>query len=270
MKLFRGIISIFSVLVLVTGCLQVETTLHVRKDGSGTISEQVMMSKVFVNMMEEFAQSFQDSASSEEFTLFKEDDIVSDAKSYGENVSYVSHELISNESWEGYKAVYSFTDVSKIMLRPDPDSKVDVGVDVDESQMEKDFFSFSFAGGETAELIINRPEFEPDTGMTDEAEEIAEENNDQAGEQFLKMMEGMSIKVAVEVEGAILNTNAGYVSGSEITLLQMDFEEMMKDKENFKEFSRKKPKSIEEMKEFVEKFPGMKLETGNPVTIKFN
>jgi len=271
MKLLRGIILIFSVLIFSTGCLKIETTLHVNKDGSGTISENVMMSRIFADMMKEFAQAFQDSASTEEFSLFKEEDIVKDADGYGKNVSYLSHDFISDENWEGYAAVYSFTDVSKIILRPDPDSKVDVGVDVDESQVEKDYFSFDFTRGETAELKINRPEIKPDTGLTGaDEEEFTEENNDQDGEQFLKMMEGMSIKVSVKVDGEILNTNASYVSGSDITLLQMDFDEMMKDKESFKEFTNKKPKSIEEMKEFLEKFPGMKLETGNPVTIKFN
>jgi hypothetical protein len=89
------------------------------------------------------------------------------------------------------------------------------------------------------------------------------------GDEFLKMMEGMSINIAVEVDGSIVNTDASYVENSKITLLQMEFDEMMKNKEDFKEFKDKEPKNIEEMKEFLEKFPGMKLEIEKPVTIKF-
>ena len=48
------------------------------------------------------------------------------------------------------------------------------------------------------------------------------------------MMEGMSIKVKVGIEGNIVNTNASYVDGSEVTLFQMDLSEMMKDKKTLK------------------------------------
>jgi Cu/Ag efflux pump CusA len=89
------------------------------------------------------------------------------------------------------------------------------------------------------------------------------------GEEFLKMMEGMKINIAVQVDGKISSTNASYVDGSNITLFQMDFGEMMKDKESFKEFKNKEPKNIEEMKKFLEKFPGMKIEVEKPISVKF-
>jgi len=43
----------------------------------------------------------------------------------------------------------------------------------------------------------------------------------------------------------------------------------MKNKEKFKEFKNKEPKSIEEMKEFLGKFPGMKIEIEKPISVKF-
>jgi len=45
---------------------------------------------------------------------------------------------------------------------------------------------------------------------------------------------------------------------------------MMKNKDNFKEFTNEQPKNVDEMKEFLEKFPSMKLEIEKPVKIKFN
>jgi hypothetical protein len=83
------------------------------------------------------------------------------------------------------------------------------------------------------------------------------------------MMEEMSIAVSVDVEGKIVNTNASYVDGSKITLFEMNFAEMMKNKEAFKEFKNKEPKNIDEMKAFLEKFPGMKIQIDRPVKIKF-
>jgi len=85
-------------MLLFAGCLQVETTLKVNKDGSGIISEKVLFSKTFVNMMKDFAQAFQDSASTEEFSMYQEEEIINDAKDYSENVVYVSHDKIDNEN----------------------------------------------------------------------------------------------------------------------------------------------------------------------------
>ena len=105
---------IFPLLMLFfAGCLQVETTLKVNKDGSGNINEKVLFSKTFVNMLKDFAEAFQDSTSTEEFSMFSEEEIIADAKDYGENVTYVSYKKIDNENWEGYQATYSYDDITK-------------------------------------------------------------------------------------------------------------------------------------------------------------
>jgi len=271
MKISRWITIAFATAVLFNGCIQIETTLFINKDGSGTINERVVMSKAFVNMLKEFALSFQDSTSKEEFTLFKDDEIIDDAKNYGADVNYVSHNFISDENWEGYTAIYSFNDVSKIKISPDPDDKVEVGMGDEETGQAKEFYYFSFIQGDIAELIIDRPEIEKDKGESEGIEQDeTEEINDEIGDEFLEMMDGMSIKIKVGVDGNIVNTNASYVDGSEVTLFQMDFSEMMKDKDNFKEFTNKEPKNLDEMKEFLEKFPSMKIEIEKPIKIKFN
>jgi len=272
MKKLKLLLTFIFLSLLMSGCLQVETTVHVGENGSGTINEKVLFSKTFVNMIREFAQSFEDSASAdkEEFSIFKEDEIKADAKDYGENVKYVSHELISNEKWEGYKVIYSFDDISKVKITPDPDSKVAIGDEGSEIPPEEDYYFFRFVKGDIPELIIDRPEIKltSEAGEENNTEET-EQNDGETGEEFLKMMEGMSINVTIEVEGKILSTNANYVDGSKVTLFEMDFGEMMKDKEAFKEFKKKEPKNIEEMKEYLEKFPGMKIEVEKPVSIKF-
>jgi len=271
MKNLRTMLIYASLTLLLVGCLQVETKINVAKDGSGTINEKVLLSRTFVNMMKEFAQAFQDSASTEEFVFFKDDEIIADAKDYGEEVKYVSHELINDDNWEGYEVVYSFNDVTKIKIQPDPGSKVGMGDEEGEATADKEYYFFKFKKGDVSELIIDRPPIE----LNSESEEnkdtanTSEQNDEEMGEEFLKMMEGMKINIAVQVDGKIASTNASYVDGSNITLFQMDFGEMMKDKESFKEFKNKEPKNIEEMKEFLEKFPGMKIEIEKPISVKF-
>ena len=259
--------------MFIAGCLQVETTVKVNNNGSGTINEKVLFSKAFIDMIREFSQSFNDSASAEteDFSFFKVDEIKADAMNYGENVLYVSHELIKSDKWEGYQAVYSFDDITKIKLDPDPDSKVSIGEEGDKPSTEEEHYFFKFVGGDNPELIIDRPEIELTSEIEEEtASEEAEQSDEEMEDEFLKMMEGMKISIAVEVDGSIVSTNASYVEGSKVTLFEMDLGEMMKNKEAFKEFKKKEPKNIEEMKEFLEKFPGMKIEVEKPISIKFN
>lgn len=273
MKKIIFLFNIALITVLFIGCLQVDTTINVKKDGSGTINEKVFMSKTFVNMMKEFATAFQDSSTTaeEEFSLFKDDEIMADAKEYGSDVKYVSHEFISNDQWEGYEVVYSFDDISKIRIQPDPDSKM--GMSEEEAGVEEsdEYYFFKFKKGDVSELIIDRPpiEFDSDSSSQESASEDVESNEDELGDEAMKMMEGMKINIAINVEGNITTSNATYVDGSTITLFHMNLGEMMKNKEAFKDFKNNEPKNIEEMKEFMEKFPGMKIEIQKPVSVKF-
>ena len=261
----------FTLLTLfIAGCLQVETTVKVETDGSGTINEKVLFSKTFVNMMKDFAQAFQDSVSTEEFSMFSEEEIIADAQNYGKNVEYANHELINTDNWEGYQVVYSFDDITKIRISPDPDSKVDIEGDAAENGEEEEYYFFKFVKGDTPQLIIDRPEIEL-SGETESNDSEASEQNDEEGEdEFLKVMEGMKIDISVEVDGEIVSTNATYVHESKVTLFQMDFSEMMKNKEGFEEFKKNEPKNIEEMKKYLEKLPGLKIEVEKPITIEFN
>ncbi|MDX1371875.1 MAG: hypothetical protein R3321_05360, partial [Nitrososphaeraceae archaeon] len=160
MKHFVKFAIVSAIVFLQVGCLKIETTLNVNKDGSGTIEESVLMSKAFVQMIKEFSQSFGDTTETEEFSLFKEDELIDAAKNYGSEVQYVSGEEISNDEWEGYRAVYSFADLNKVRLEPDPDDKISIGDESTEEQSTNEYYYFKFKPGPVAELTIDRPEIE--------------------------------------------------------------------------------------------------------------
>ena len=270
MKKLKVLLTFLFLISLLTGCLQVETNVTVEKDGSGIISERVLFSKTFIAMVKDFIEAFQDSASTEEFSMFDESKIKTDALSFGEGVEYVSHEIIKDDGWEGYQATYEFKDITKVKLTPDPESKVDLD-NSETPAAPEDYYFFSFVKGEVAELIIDRPELEFEGGTADEDTDSTQiaENDDEGAEEFIKLMEGMKIEVSVEVEGEIVNTNASYVQGSKVMLFQMDLSEMMKNKEAFKDFKKNEPQNIDELKLYIEKLQGLKIQVEKPVIIKF-
>ncbi|HKI79637.1 MAG TPA: hypothetical protein VKA26_13945 [Ignavibacteriaceae bacterium] len=269
MKFFKIFLVLLLPVTLFTGCLQVDTTVKLNKDGSGTIEEKVMMSSMVVQMMNQFMNSMSDSSGGKkEFKLFKEDELRNKASEYGEGVKFVTGKEVSEDGWEGYTAVYSFKDINNLRMDTNPNKKVEL--DEGKSEVENDYFSFRFKPGNVAELVINRP----DVPMKEESE--TNENNDKSnqnqplGDKIVKMMDGMRIKISLQLQGNIVSTNASYVDSSEVTLVDLDLSKLLRNKESLEKFKKSPPKSLDEMKEIVKNIQGMKIELQKPVFIKFN
>jgi len=266
MKTLKILFLIFITVTLFTGCFKVETTVKINKDGSGKIFQTVMFSKAFAEMISQFAGSFGDSSETEEFALFEEKEFIESAKEFGSGVKYVSGEQVSEDGWEGFRAEYEFDDLNKIRLEPEPDDKVSVGMEEQDVEEDTEYYFFKFIKGDVPEVIIDRPEIEKEF---DDEEIDIEGSDDDFNEEFLKMMDGMRIDIALEFEGEIIETNATHVEGSKVTLLSMDFGEIIKNKETLEMLKKNQPDDIEDLEAFVEKIPGMKLELKKPISVKF-
>ena len=222
------LLVLFSAIVF-SGCLQVETTVNLNKDGSGTIEEIFLMKNEVINMMKDFAMAF-DSTQTEEFNIFNETELKEKAANYGEGVKYLSGEKIQMDNYEGFKAVYSFADINKLKINPSPEDK-----------MEHE---------DTAEF--------EDTTFTEEAEQ-----------KMIEMFDGMKMSLNLNFMDDIDETDASFVDGSKVTLMEIDFSEIIKNKEVFKKFQGAKPETMEEFKEVVGDIEGIKIEFKEQVTIKF-
>jgi len=268
MKYFKISVVLLLSILLFSGCIQVDTKVKLKKDGSGTIEEKVMMSSMVVEMMNQFMGSFQDSTGeTEKFSLFKEDELKDKSYNYGEGVKYVSGKEIKEDGWEGYQAVYSFKDINTLKMDTDPNKKVDL--DEGGSEASDEYFSFHFKPGSVAELTINRP----DMNMKEAEEETEDSENTEnhpLDDKIVKMMDGMRIKISLQPEGSIVSTNASYVDGSDVTLIDIDFSKILKNKESLEMLKQNPPKSLEEMEAIVKNIPGMKIELQKSLSIKFN
>jgi hypothetical protein len=266
MRLIKLTIFLFIPVMLFSGCLKVNSNVIINKDGSGILEEQVLMSDMVISMMNEFMSSFEDSTSApEEFKLFKEDELEAKASGYGEGVRYVSGEEIKIDGWQGYKAIYSFEDLNKIKMETDPNTKVENPQD---DGQETEHFSFKFTPGDIAELIIDRPELSSENKDEDMSVETDTEN-EELDDDLVKMMDGMTMTISLELNGEIVETNASYVDDTKITMLDIDFSEILKNKETLELFKKNPPDNLDEMKAIVDNIPGMKVEFKKPVFVKF-
>jgi hypothetical protein len=81
------------------------------------------------------------------------------------------------------------------------------------------------------------------------------------------MLDGLRIEIALEVAGAIVKTNSPYVQGSKVTLLEMDFAELITNDAVLGKLAN--PESIEDAKQMLKGVKGVKVNLDREVMVEF-
>jgi hypothetical protein len=308
MKAPLRVLAALVVAIFFAGCFQSEVVVTVKPDGSGTVTETMLMSKAMVDQMKQmaegFTKGFEDAAKeldpnakvtksekpspSKGFDLLDEKKLKEAASKMGNGVTFVSAKKLSNAKGEGYVATYAFTDINQLRIdenRSDalPDSGGIGGPggqggpgapgDADKKQKSEPI-TFQFKKGRIAELIVKNPQSMPDPKPNKAKEEKPAEDTPPGGEEMAmammqQMFKDMKLVVAVEVVGKIVKTDAEHVTGNRATLMEMDFGKVLANPEKFKQLSKANPKTIEETKALVKGIDGIKVETKPSVSIQF-
>jgi hypothetical protein len=274
-KLFASL-TIFFVALVIAGCVDVETKIRVNKDGSGTIEETMLMSSEMVEMMKQFMSGFAtDSTSSQEFNLYNEEDLKNKTSDYGEGVVFLSGKELKQDGRQGYTAIYSFADLNKLKFDQNPDSKMPEGIEEpDQEPKQKEYITFKFDRNNGSEITINMPPASNENGKADsnmDTENIDADSMNTADLTKLKaLLKDFNISLVVETDGEIKETNASYAGKSSVTLFDLNFNLLLDDPEKLKALKKINPGDMIEVKDILKDVPGIKIETNNPVKIKFD
>jgi hypothetical protein len=286
----RIIVSLILVAgVFLTGCIETQLLVTVRKDGSGTIRETIRMKKAMGEMfaamatdmktgMEESGFEVDESETppaSTGFDMFSEEKIIKDANRMG-GVRYESHEMIDTDEHAGYVAVYAFDDVNAVRVDQDPAASLPdmPGTEqVDEQNEER--VTFRFTPGNPAQLVIVSPSqeegdaegFEEDTEPA--GEDDGEGDDDGSMEQMKEFFRDMRLLIQVAVEGGITGTNATFVEGSTITMMDIDFNVLIDDPELLKQLQKVETMGPAAGKELMKNIPGLRVETEEEISVSF-
>jgi len=283
-KLWVVFLSMAAAAVL-TGCIDVETLVKVKADGSGTVDEKVLMKKELVSMMKSMGASLGASEEGEsDFSLLDREELEQDAQAMGPGVTLVSAEAVSTDKGEGYLARFAFEDINTLRLNQNPGDRApsEGGTgDGPEAGKKKEPVSFSFTPGDEPLLVIRPPAEEKASEgidakkMSDKAgtEETGDAADEAAQAQAMMMMQqmfdGLRVAIHLEVEGEIVETNATYRDGSRVTLMEMDFSKLIQDPERFQAFVKSDPDSLEDSKELMKDLPGAKVDLNEEIVIRF-
>lgn len=259
------IAGLIGAVLLFTGCLDMETIVHVKSDGSGTVEQTFLMQKDILQMIQSMNPEGE-----EDFSLLDREELRENAEGMGEGVEFVSADPYERDEFTGYKAIYSFTDVSNLRINQNPGANMpDTGMEEDEAVRE--MITFSFNKGNPSTLVISLPRTEESKTEPEEGTEDAGEMPDTSEmESMMKMYEKMKISMRVELDGKIRKTNATHRDGSTVTLMEMDFGKIFSDEKTFKKLARTNPDTLEDLKEIVDEVPGIKVEMNEKVEVAFD
>jgi hypothetical protein len=252
--------------IVLMGCVDDSTVITVNPDGSGTIEKTIIVSKNLVKFIMDSGMA-QGNEATVEKNLLNENSLKLQAGKMGQDVSFVSAQKISADKGNGYKAVYSFKDISKVKLEMSPAGDIAMQ-NPSGTQSAPEYITFAFAKGAPASLTIASPKPKAAAAQQQQQQYTQKELDD-----FMTTMRplyaDLRIQMSITVKGKIAETNATYVSGSTVTLADLDFSKILADDAAFKKLASSQTQSVSEAMAMVKAVPGVKLETKDSVTVKF-
>lgn len=251
-----------------TACLNSTTLVKLKPDGSGTVEQTTLMNMAALKgMMGPNSQM--------NGPMMNQADLERTAKSMGEGVRLVSSEPIKGDGgFEGVKAIFAFDDINKIQVSQSPSMSGGTGARSSEPTADDPVkFKLTRSGG-TSTLSINFID-RPGAGKTDKTPasppgDMPDLSNPMIMNMMKSMFQGFKINIGLEVVGSIVKTNAEYVSGSRLTLLELDVAAVLADEAKFKALQGKlgPDASLSEVKPYLKDIKGIKVD-GPSITVEF-
>jgi hypothetical protein len=271
MKLPMKLAPIFllSSLLTLSGCWQDEKVVRVKPDGSGVVTQTVIISSALLEM----TGSGKPGASGPD--EIDEAKLKTEALEMGEGVTFVSAEKVKTAMGRGFKATFAFSDISKLKLGTKPPVEgPTAGNAPDRSEgAKKPPYTFQFKKGSPATLTIAVSQDEPDAKKSSEPAASSEKADPSMQEAMLpmiaQMFKDMRMTLALEFVGQITKANAQYREGNRVTLFDVDFNKIISDPAQLKAFSKVSNVDSKEGKEFLKTVPGLKVESGRSIEITF-
>ena len=261
-------LSLLAALAL-PGCLQQATTLHLNKDGSGTLVEETTFGAQMVAMLGQFAGIGGDKAKDPIKELASPDKAKARAAALGEGVTVEKVEAIEVNGNKGARATYRFADINKLQLSvsgglQEAMPKMPGAPEADKPKEKPT--TFKYAAGV---LTITNPDQDKPEAAAAAKPEGAPELGDEAQQAMMKQVMGdMKMSLKVVIEPGIASTDATHVNGNTVTLMDMDMGKLMDNPEVFKTLGNMDQNNRAQAMAALKNIKGVKVETQKTITIK--
>jgi len=272
---FRACLLLLVCSFITSSCFTSVTTIKVKPDGSGTIEQSIAMKAEAAAQLTAMASTFGDAAEKDKDKppappeLFSEKDMREAAAKFGEGVTFVSSQPIKTKDLTGRVATYSFADITKVRVNQKPPSPKGAPAEDESKGKAADDVAFTFLRhpGGTSVVTVLFPEPDLSKKKDKDADTESKKPDPTQLAMMKKMLDGLRIEIGLEVAGAIVKTNSPYVQGSKVTLLEMDFAELMTNDAVLGKLAN--PESIEDAKQMLKGVKGVKVNLDREVMVEF-
>lgn len=245
--------------IVASGCINSASLIRVKTDGSGTIEQTMLVNTAALKGL--MAGMGGAAGKQPGSVLLNEADFKRAAERMG--VRPLSLTPVKEGSFEGHKALYAFDDISKVRVDQDPQMSGATSGRFSSAPTNSNPIRFSLTRqGDRSTLTISVDEKVAAEATAKAQDAPSLDAVDPAMMQMIKtMFEGFHVGIDLEVEGQIIETNADYVSGSRITLLEVDMGAVLADEEKLKTLQSKlKPgASLSELRPYLKDIKGVKV-----------
>jgi hypothetical protein len=257
-----------AVTLLAAGCINSNTLIKVKADGSGTIEQTVLMNLAALKTM---LGGLDPKAQQSSGGLLSESELKRAAERMGKGVRFVSSTPIKQEGFEGVKAIFAFDDVNGISIDQDPNVGASTAGQISAGSKRQSPVTFKHARqGADSVLTVTFDEKAVSPGKPD-LKPTTPDNIDPAMIQMMKtMFQGFKVAIDLEVDGKIVKTNADYVNGSRITLMEIDMAGLLEDEAKLRALQSKigPGASIADIKPLLKDVKGVKI-NHSTVTVEY-
>lgn len=264
--------------VALSSCIEINETVNLKKDGSGTIVEETILGAQMSAMMEQMAALGGGQAPD----MFGEDAAKKRAEKLGKGVTVAKVEKINADGKSGSRVTFNFTDINTVSIDMSDSASglADMAPPGAAEEAKKEAgetkpITFSFKDGELT--IINPQPKKPAAAELEKAE-AAEETDapaEEAGPEAAQMqamamgmMKDMKMSAKIVVESGIAETNATHREGNTVTLMEMDFGKLLADPKAAAQMQKLDMQDAAALQEKLQNMPGIKGEEKEKVTIK--
>jgi hypothetical protein len=268
MRIVRALLLVTASATL-AGCINSGTLIKVKPDGSGTVEQ---MTLVNTGAMKAMMPGMNPPGQGGGNTV-NEAELKRTAERMGKGVRLLSAEPAKAGTFEGSKAVFAFEDINQVAVSQDPsmsggtsDNPFGAGAPAPPENPVK--FSLK-RNGATSTLVVqiqDKP-VSADKTMPQGGPDLADPT---VLNMVKTMFDGFKVNIDLEVVGSIVKTNAEYVNGSRVTLLDLDLGLLFQDQEKLKALQGKVAPgaSLSEVKPYLKDVKGIKID-GPTVTVEF-
>lgn len=262
-RLLGVLVATFSL----TACLNSTTLVKLKPDGSGTVEQTTLMNMAAVKGMMGGANV---RGQMNPGPMMNKEDLERTAERMGKGVRLVSTEPVKGaDGFEGTKAIFSFEDINQIQISQDPN----LGGDNPAMGKSEDPVKFKLTrNGSTSTLsidFVDKPMANANAGAPSPGE-MPDITNPMIMNMVKTMFQGFKVNIGLEVVGSIVKTNAEYVTGPHITLLEMDMGALLADEAKLKTLQSKisPGASFSDVKPYLKDVKGIKID-GPSISVEF-